>query len=56
MSTSSNETIRELSPDRPLAKPIVEQVMHALNQHEEAAYKVWLLLSTKYGSGQKLWR
>jgi hypothetical protein len=53
VSTSSTE--RELSPDRPLVGLLVKEVMKHLDNNEEAAYRIWLLLSTKFGAGQKLW-
>jgi hypothetical protein len=34
---------------------MVKDIMNALSQNEEAAYRVWLLLGNKFGAGQKLW-
>jgi hypothetical protein len=50
----SSDEVLEPSPDRLLASQISNQVMEALKQSNEAAYKVWILLSTRFGAGQKL--
>lgn len=55
MSTSSTEEIRESIPERIVITKMVDEVMGALKQSDEAAYKVWLLLGNRFGAGQKLW-
>jgi hypothetical protein len=53
--TSENDAI-DLSRiiDRPLIPNMVDEIMKALGQSEEAAYRVWLLLGNKFGAGQRL--
>jgi len=50
----SSDEVLEPCPDRVLASQLATQVLEALKQSEEAAYKVWLLLSTRFGAAQKV--
>lgn len=51
---SSDEVTLEPVPDKLLPSQLAHQVMETLKQSDEAAYKVWILLSTRFGAGQKL--
>ncbi len=53
MTLSNEEDIRDFSPDRPLANQMVDQIMGALAQNEEAAYMVYLKLAPKFGLGNE---
>lgn len=48
------DDIREFSPDKILATALAKEVLKVLEQSDEAAYKVYLVLATKYGAGQKI--
>ena len=49
-------TIHDLEaiPNKPIAPQILEQVLGVLNQSEDAAYTLFLLLGKRFGAGQKL--
>lgn len=51
---SSDEVVLEPVPDKLLPSQITHQVMETLKQSDEAAFRVWILLATRFGAGQKL--
>ena len=52
--TSSDEEVHEFSPDKPLAAVIGAQVLEMLKQSDDAAYRVYLVLATRFGAGQRI--
>ncbi len=54
MNNDSQPEERTFTPDRPLIPQMVDEIMNALNAHPEAAYRVYLKLSTQYGCMQKI--
>jgi hypothetical protein len=51
----NSEEVREVFEGEKLMPSVMaNQLLEALKQSEEAAYKVYLVLATHFGAGQKL--
>jgi hypothetical protein len=51
----NSEEVREVFEGEKLLPTVMaKQILEALKQSDEAAYKVYLVLSTRFGAGQKI--
>lgn len=49
-----SEEVNDTFPDRMMPSVIAYQVLETLKQSDEAAYRVYLVLSTRFGAGQRI--
>ena len=49
-----SEEINENFPDRFMPAMLAYQVLETLKQSDDAAYRVYLILSTRFGAGQRI--